>query len=164
MRLTKSLLKQIVKEELVNSQGLTTDFQQDDIVKDINPDCPHFGSEGIVSKVSKDEVTYRVTNNGKTYQDGDELTKTKDQIVKLNSELDEDFAVGSRKDRVSRTKKTAEVKSAMNKSALESEAKHKVLQGITGGVVQNKIKEDDLTRDKILQDYKNSLEKNKKSE
>ena len=110
MRLTKSLLKQIVKEELVNSQGLTTDFQQDDIVKDINPDCPHFNSQGIVMKVTPNEVTYRVTNNGKTYEDGDELTKSTDQLVKLNTnDIEEDFAVGNRKDRVSQTKKTAEV-------------------------------------------------------
>lgn len=110
MRLTKSLLKQIVKEELVNSQGLTTDFQQDDIVKDINPDCPHFKSQGIVIKVTPNDVTYRVTNNGKTYKEDDELTKTKDQIVKLNSdELTETFSSGTREDRVSQTKKTAEV-------------------------------------------------------
>ena len=110
MRLTKSLLEQIVKEELLNSQGLTTDFQEDDIVKDINPDCPHFKSQGIVIKVTPKDVTYQVTNNGKTYKDGDELTKTKDQLVKLNTnEIDEDFSVGNRKDRVSQTKKTAEV-------------------------------------------------------
>ena len=110
MRLTKSLLKEIVKEELLNSQGLTTDFQEDDIVKDINPDCPHFKSQGIVIKVTPKDVTYQVTNNGKTYKDGDELTKTKDQLVKLNTnEIDEDFSVGNRKDRVSQTKKTAEV-------------------------------------------------------
>ena len=110
MILTKSLLKAIVKEELLNSQGLNTVFQRGDEIKDINPDCPHFRSQGIVTKVSKDEVTYTVTNNGKTYQDGDELTKTKDQVVKLKSdEIDEDFAMGSRKDRVAKTKKTAEV-------------------------------------------------------
>ena len=110
MRLTKSLLKQIVKEELLNSQGLTTDFQEDDTVKDINPDCPHFNSQGIVIKVTPNEVTYRVTNNGKTYKDGDELTKSTDQLVKLNTnDIEEDFSVGNRKDRVSQTKKTAEV-------------------------------------------------------
>ena len=110
MRLTKSLLKQIVKEELLNSQGLTTDFQEDDTVKDINPDCPHFNSQGIVIKVTPNEVTYQVTNNGKTYKDGDELTKSTDQLVKLNTnDIEEDFSVGNRKDRVSQTKKTAEV-------------------------------------------------------
>ena len=110
MRLTKSLLKHIVKEELLNSQGLTTNFQQDDMVKDINPDCPHFNSQGIVIKVTPNDVTYRVTNNGNTYEDGDELTKSTDQLVKLNSdELDETFSTGTRKERVSQTKKTAEV-------------------------------------------------------
>ena len=60
-------------------------------------------------------------------------------------------------------KKKEEVKSTMTKGALQSEAKHKVLQGVTGGMVNNKVKEDDLRREKILQDYKNSLEKDKKS-
>jgi len=110
VKLTKSLLKKIVREELINSQGLVTNFQNGDTVKDINPDCPHVGSEGVVIKVTTDDVTYTVTNNGKRYKKGDELTKTKDQIVKLKSdEMAEDFAVGSRKDRVTKTKKRAEV-------------------------------------------------------
>ena len=105
MRLTKTLLKKIVKEELVNSQGLVLVFQQGDEVKDINPDCPHFGSQGVVTKVTRDDVTYIVNNNGKTYSDGDELTKTKDQLVKLKAdEIDEDFSVGSKKERYDKTK------------------------------------------------------------
>jgi len=71
------------KEELENSQGEQTDFKKGDVVKDINPDCPHHGSEGEVKKVGKGTITFVVSNNGKNYQQGDELEKTVDQMVKL---------------------------------------------------------------------------------
>ena len=73
-----------VNEELQNSQGEQTDFKKGDVVKDINPDCPHVGSEGGVIKVGKGTITFKVTNNGKTYHAGDELEKTVDQMVKLS--------------------------------------------------------------------------------
>ena len=71
------------KEELQNSQGEQTDFKKGDVVKDINPDCPHHGSEGEVKKVGKGTITFVVSNTGKNYQQGDELEKTVDQMVKL---------------------------------------------------------------------------------
>ena len=80
-RAEKSRLK---NEELQNSQGVQTDFKKGDIVKDINPDCPHHGSEGEVKKVGKGTITFVVNNNGKNYQTGDELEKTVDQMVKLS--------------------------------------------------------------------------------
>ena len=70
-----------VNEELQNSQGEQTDFKKGDLVKDINPDCPHHGSEGEVTKVGKGTITFDVSNNGKNYQQGDELEKTVDQMV-----------------------------------------------------------------------------------
>ena len=96
----------------------------------------------------------------------DEAVKDRDGTIET---LERQLVQAGIKDKVMQAsveinKKKEEVKSSMNKSALQSEAKHKVLQGITGGMVQNKVKEDDLKRDEILQDYKNSLEKNKKSE
>ena len=63
-RAEKSRLK---NEELQNSQGVQTDFKKGDLVKDINPDCPHHGSEGKVTKVGKGTITFDVTNNGRTY-------------------------------------------------------------------------------------------------
>ena len=77
-------LRQMIREELQNSQGEQTDFKKGDLVKDINPDCPHVGSEGGVIKVGKGTITFKVTNNGKTYHAGDELEKTVDQMVKLS--------------------------------------------------------------------------------
>ena len=78
-------LKDLLKEELYNSQGEGYTFGKGDIVKDINPDCPHHNAEGEVIKGGKVKITFRVTNNGKNYKEGDELEKTTDQMVKLNS-------------------------------------------------------------------------------
>ncbi|ANS05316.1 hypothetical protein [uncultured Mediterranean phage] len=76
-----------VNEEITDWQGGYNDefkFKKGQLIRDINPDCPHHGSEGEVTKVTKDEVTYTVRNNGKTYKVGDELTKTKDQLTPLS--------------------------------------------------------------------------------
>ena len=77
-------LRQMIREELYNTQGEQTDFKKGDLVKDINPDCPHVGSVGGVIKVGNGTITFKVTNNGKTYHEGDELEKTVDQMVKLS--------------------------------------------------------------------------------
>ena len=83
-------LKDLLKEaELYNSQGEQTDFKKGDLVKDINPDCPHHGSEGEVTKVNKETITYEVTNNGSSYKEGDELEKTVEQMVKLKESVNE---------------------------------------------------------------------------
>ena len=76
-----------VNEEITDWQGGYNDefkFKKGQLIRDINPDCPHHGSEGEITKVTKDEVTYTVRNNGKTYKVGDELTKTKDQLTPLS--------------------------------------------------------------------------------
>ena len=86
-RSEKSRLK---KEEIMNWLGGYDDefkFKKGQLIKDINPNCPHHGSEGVVTKVTKDEVTYTVRNNGRTYKVGDELTKTKDQLAPLSVEF-----------------------------------------------------------------------------
>jgi hypothetical protein len=57
-----------------------------DIVKNKNTSCPHQGSMGIVQKIMKlandmgKVVRYRVVNSGPTYNPGDVLTKTIDQL------------------------------------------------------------------------------------
>jgi len=79
----------MIREELYNSQGEQTDFKKGDLVKDINPGCPHVGSEGEVTKVGNGTITFKVTNNGKTYQEDDVLEKTVDQMVKLKESINE---------------------------------------------------------------------------
>jgi flagellar hook-basal body complex protein FliE len=83
-----------ISEEIIDWQGKYDDefkFKKGQLIRDINPDCPHHGSEGEVTKVTKDEVTYTVRNNGKTYKVGDELTKTKVQLTPLKEGLGDKF-------------------------------------------------------------------------
>ena len=62
-------------------------FQVGDIVNNVNPQCNHFGSMGIVQDLINlpDEmgtlVKYMVTNHGGTYTPGMMLTKTMDQLA-----------------------------------------------------------------------------------
>ena len=86
MKLTRSKLKEMIKDELHNPQSDDATFKTGIIVKDINPNCPHHKSMGEVTKVSGNDVTYEVTNVGKLFKPGDELTKSKDQLIPLNSE------------------------------------------------------------------------------
>ncbi len=67
-------------------------FQVGDIIHNVNPDCMHYGSMGIVKGLVNlpDEmgtlVKYTVTNNGDTYSPGDVLTKTMDQLSPYGAE------------------------------------------------------------------------------
>ena len=57
-----------------------------------NPGCTHYKSEGFIEDINDlpddkgTTITYRVTNNGETYQEGDTLTKTMDQLSPLVNE------------------------------------------------------------------------------
>ena len=87
MELGRKKKVESVNEEITDWQGGYNNefkFKKGQLIRDINPDCPHHGSEGEVTKVTKDEVTYTVRNNGKNYKIGDELTKTKDQLTPLS--------------------------------------------------------------------------------
>ena len=67
-------------------------FQVGDIVNNVNPECNHYGSTGIVQKLVSlpnemgTLVKYMVTNNGDTFQSGDMLTKTMDQLALVGPE------------------------------------------------------------------------------
>ena len=70
-------------KSLEEDRGYT--FGTGDIIKNINPKCKHFGSQGIVKGVQDmDDGTkvaiYTVTNSGDTYSPGMTLTKTIDQL------------------------------------------------------------------------------------
>ena len=86
MKLTRSNLIKMIKEELYNPQSDDADFSVGIIVKDVNPDCPHHNSLGTVTEVSGDDVTYEVENLGKNYRPGDVLTKTREQLIPMKSE------------------------------------------------------------------------------
>ena len=110
---TPSTIRQLVREELTSITGTDYSspdhdrFKVGDLVKDINPDCPHHGAEGVVTKVTKDTVKFIVNNIGRgaggpiraeqpagVYAPGDELEKTKDQLRKLTQE---GFSDGSKR-------------------------------------------------------------------
>ena len=85
MKLTKSKLKKIIKEELYNPQSDDAKFSTGISVKDVNPDCPHHKSMGKVTEISGNDITYEVENLGKMFKPGDALTKSKDQLIPVNS-------------------------------------------------------------------------------
>lgn len=71
----------------ITKNGLERDFEIGSKVKNINPSCKHYGSEGIVEEVKDlpDDmgkvVKYKVTNSGPNYKAGESLTKTIDQLT-----------------------------------------------------------------------------------
>lgn len=64
------------------------EYENGSMVKNINPSCDHYGSEGVVESVENlpnkmgKVVKYKVTNDGPAYKKGDILIKTKDQLIK----------------------------------------------------------------------------------
>ena len=69
-----------VKKEDVNEYT----YGVGDIVKDINPTCPHNGAVGKVKSVNPKSVVFVVINKGKNYKPGDVLDKTHDQMKKMD--------------------------------------------------------------------------------
>ena len=91
----KNIISEMVDDQLDNQLGngrmisgepKNIKYKAGMEVQDINPDCPHRDSRGVVTKVSNGDVTYKVTNFGRHFQPGDELTKSADQLIPLNSE------------------------------------------------------------------------------
>lgn len=67
-------------------------IQVGDMIQNINPNCMHYGSMGIVQKIMDlpndmaQVVKYSVTNSGDTYKAGDTLMKTMDQLSAIEDE------------------------------------------------------------------------------
>jgi dipeptidase len=60
------------------------EYQPGDVVKNINPTCAHYRSKGVLVYVhSNGDLTYKVLNSSPTYQPGDQLTKSQDQMMKV---------------------------------------------------------------------------------
>ena len=83
-------------DTLVN-EILKKDLHVGDKIKNINPDCEHYGTEGIVKKITSrpeeksnqvknkhnipgSDAEYEVTNDTKNAGKGDKLKKSLDQI------------------------------------------------------------------------------------
>jgi len=70
-------------------------FKVGDYVTNVNPNCMHYKSEGIVQKISELEdnmgcaVAYKCTNDGPNWKRGDILTKTEAQLQKIATASEE---------------------------------------------------------------------------
>ena len=70
--------------EKVNESVNEYEYAVGDMVKDVNPTCPHNGAIGKVKSINPKSVVFVVVNKGKNYQPGDVLDKTHDQMKKMN--------------------------------------------------------------------------------
>ena len=77
-------LKETIREELKDYT-----YGSGDIVKDVNPSCPHHGAMGKVKSVNPKSVVFVVMNKGKNFKPGMELEKSHDQMKKMNESLNE---------------------------------------------------------------------------
>jgi hypothetical protein len=94
VKAAKDKIKAAKAQMKVAEEGVTPEsnytFGTGDIIKNINPKCKHFGSQGIVKGVEDmpgygKVAIYTVTNNGDTYSPGDSLTKTIDQLAPIQA-------------------------------------------------------------------------------
>ena len=86
----EQLYNELKKLNLVEGHEGGYTFGTGDIVKNINPECKHYGSMGVVKNVEDmpgvgKVAIYTVTNNGDTYKPGMSLTKTVDQLEPIQS-------------------------------------------------------------------------------
>ena len=84
------LIRKYIRALVENTfQSHTREPQVGDAVVNVNPNCKHEGSEGIVLSIQElpsDQgkvVEYQCTNRGLTWDIGDVLTKTMDQLSPL---------------------------------------------------------------------------------
>ena len=83
MGMAENALRQFIREVM---QSHTNEPLVGDRIINVNPQCKHYLSKGIVTDVNslpEDEgttATYIVVNAGPTYDEGDFLTKTLDQL------------------------------------------------------------------------------------
>jgi len=87
MLITKKQLKMIIREQLrQNFVSHTYEPSINDNIVNTNPRCMHYGSKGNVIKILDlpknmgKTISYKVTNKGDTFDIGDILIKTLDQL------------------------------------------------------------------------------------
>ena len=83
-------LKEMIKQELSEYT-----YGVGDVVKDVNPTCPHYGAEGKVKSVNPRSVIFIVKNKGKNFKPGMELEKSHDQMKKMNESINVDIGSGN---------------------------------------------------------------------
>ena len=78
----KEVLKKL--KEMIRQELSEYTYGSGDIVKDVNPTCPHYGAMGKVKSVNPRSVVFVVMNKGKNFKPGMELEKSHDQMKKIN--------------------------------------------------------------------------------
>ena len=75
-------LRETIREELEDYR-----YGSGDIVKDVNPTCPHYGEMGKVKSVNPRSVVFVVMNKGKNFK---QLWswKNHNQMKKMNESMD----------------------------------------------------------------------------
>ena len=83
----KEVLKKL--KEMIRQELSEYTYGSGDIVKDVNPTCPHYGAMGKVKSVGPRSVVFVVMNKGKNFKPGMELEKSHDQMKKMNESVNE---------------------------------------------------------------------------
>ena len=93
MRVSKKTLRRLIREMVDDTfQSHTDDPAIGDLVVNVNPKCTHKGSEGIVLGINElpeesgKTASYMCTNDGPTWETGEILEKTLDQLSPLEDE------------------------------------------------------------------------------
>ena len=81
-----SKINKMIKQELKEYT-----YGVGDVVKDVNPSCPHYGAQGKVKSVNPRSVVFVVTNKGDNFKPGQELEKTHDQMKKMKESVNEKY-------------------------------------------------------------------------
>lgn len=96
MKVRESQLRRVIREvitefndKLAAYQSHTNEPKVGETVVNVNPRCKHVGSEGVVISITPipgnagTVVSYEVVNTGETFQPGDVLKKSLDQLAPL---------------------------------------------------------------------------------
>ena len=102
-------LKEMIKQELSEYT-----YGVGDVVKDVNPTCPHYGAQGKVKSVNPRSVVFVVMNKGKNFKPGQTLEKSHDQMKKMNESINE-FSIKLQKSTQDMVDALLKVKSPMPK-------------------------------------------------
>jgi hypothetical protein len=79
------------KQFVEQTNIIANELKPGDAIEDINPDCKHYKSKGVVTKVKKikdktgtvgNKICYKCTNDGDAWTKGQSLDKTEIQLKK----------------------------------------------------------------------------------
>ncbi len=92
MKVTRQQLRKIIREMVDDTfQSHSDEPEVGELVVNVNPECKHKGSAGVVLDIntlpddSGKTASYMCTNDGPEWEVGDVLEKTLDQLVSMES-------------------------------------------------------------------------------